>query len=105
MLRTLRDCNQRFIFSANNEFGRITQEHENTDNVGRNVVREKLDYKIYNNAGRTQEYYDGKVQHTIRNRFTDVSNSNRDTLALAIVKFSNIKSKAEKIQRTQITSS
>ncbi|MFA6788950.1 MAG: hypothetical protein WC149_03775 [Arcobacteraceae bacterium] len=85
-------------FKSGNSFGRITQEHSNVDNIGRNKVREYADYAIYNhssNGNNAVEFYDGKVQHNSRNPFIPVGNDQilRAGLAQSIVDFQAIKPK------------
>jgi hypothetical protein len=86
-------------FQHGNEFGRITQHHPNPGNVGRNVVRKQDDYDIANyiNRGaiRAEEKWDGKTRHKSRNPFfgKKVTNFERSRLAIAIVRFPNLKPK------------
>lgn len=87
--------NPTVYFQNGTRFGRITQDHSNPNNIGRNLVRDKADYSIGNTGtgGVAQEYYDGAVKHTSRNRFEAVTNNNRDTLATAISRFPDKKPK------------
>jgi hypothetical protein len=89
------NTNPTVYFRTGNTFGRITQDHPNRNNIGRNVVRTKGDYSIGNTGpnGVCQEFYDGAVQHTSRNPFNAVSDDNRATLANAITNFPNQKNK------------
>lgn len=84
-------------FRSGNKFGRITQDHPDADNIGRNKVREYSDYKIGNNtSGVCEEFYDGEVKHTSRSAFVAVPQSEGVTitvLAKAISAFPNAKSK------------
>ncbi|MEM6304939.1 MAG: hypothetical protein AAF744_09470 [Pseudomonadota bacterium] len=69
-----------FLEKLDNEvfrFGRITQDHDNELNIGREKVREKADYDIDNKKFsdgkmRCVEYYDRKRQHTSRSEFVFV---------------------------------
>lgn len=87
--------NPTVYFRNGNDFGRITQAHNNPNNVGRNVVRTYADYQIANTGqgGVAQEFYNGAVQHTSRNPFVPVSDGVRATLAQAIVNFPDQKNK------------
>jgi hypothetical protein len=89
------NTNPTVYFKNGNDFGRITQDHPNPDNIGRNVVRTRNDYSIGNTGsnGVCQEYYDGAVQHTSRNPYVQVSDATRATLAQAITHFPNQKNK------------
>lgn len=74
------------------EFGRITQEHDDESNVGRNVVRTARDYAITNVNGKAQEYYNGKVRHFSRGPFTEANQTNA-ALVSAISRFTELKPK------------
>lgn len=82
-------------FRNGNTFGRITQDHPNADNIGRNEVRTYADYVIDNSGpgGVAQEFYNGRVRHKSRNAFVAVNDGNRNTLAQAIARFPNVKPK------------
>jgi hypothetical protein len=80
-------------FQRQFEFGRITQDHKNVDNVGRNRVRNDPSYTIQNIRGRAVERWSGG-RHASRNPFIQVSDASRSILALAIGKFPDIKPKA-----------
>jgi hypothetical protein len=93
------------------EFGRITQHHQHADNIGRNKVRVKADYRLENRrmvnntylcglvvTRRTVcvEYYDGGDRHTSRNAATfrdDFAANDLALLAQAITRFPDAKSK------------
>ncbi|TFH89494.1 hypothetical protein [Vibrio ouci] len=50
-------------FRQGNRFGHITQAHDNPTHVGRSLVREFDDYRLYNNHnGMAEEFYDGAVR-------------------------------------------
>lgn len=84
-------------FRDGNRFGRITQQHPHSDNVGRNLVRECKDYSIYNgDKGNAVEYYNGKIRHQSRNPFIAVDGTSGDVpeeLVEAIANFPSIKAK------------
>ena len=83
-------------FKKGNTFGRITQDHKNLTNIGREAPREAADYKIENSPdGHAREYAEGAVFHTSRNKFTEVTSSMRENLAKAIAKFSYQKAKTQ----------
>jgi hypothetical protein len=77
------------------KFGRITQDHGDEDNIGRNRtrVREASRYSMkneyYRGKVRLVERYDGDVFHHSRNRFVPVSQGDEviDDLAEAITRF------------------
>ena len=87
--------NPTVYFRKGNKFGRITQEHNHADNIGRNLVKEYADYRIGNTGagGAAQEYYNGAVQHTSRNPFVVVTADTVGELTKAIAKFTEIKPK------------
>ncbi len=91
------DNNPTVYFQKGNRFGRITQDHDNADNIGRNKVREYDDYRHENNSsGKAEEYYNGKVQHTSRNPFVSIgglTDTDVAKLATAISNFTDIKPK------------
>ncbi len=84
-------------FRDGDRFGRITQAHGNPRNVGRNLIREHLDYQIANTGvgGKAQEFYGGQVHHDSRNPFVEVAQDSEvlDGLATAIINFPDIKPK------------
>lgn len=87
-------------FKEGDRFGHITQNHKYSSNIGRNKVREFTDYTIRNQNVKgeikAQEFYDGKVKHTSRKPFTEVTDDNRGQLATAIKSFRYAKSKVNK---------
>lgn len=90
-------------FKSGNEFGRITQRHPNAKNVGRNLVREAVDYYIDNTPfGNAREWYNNKgrvkYHHRSRNRFYWVYGDGvcRRELAKAIDRCRDIKPKYAK---------
>ncbi|MBI5056709.1 MAG: hypothetical protein HZB61_08855 [Nitrospirae bacterium] len=87
--------NPTVYFRREHEFGRITQEHDDKTNIGRNKVRIASDYKIYNEGGFAREFYNAKVQHDSRGLFREVKPSDWQSayLILAIPKFTELKSK------------
>lgn len=87
--------NPTVYFKDGDEFGRITQNHGNPNNIGRNKVRSYSDYRINNTGknGAAQEYYNGKIRHSSRNPFISVSDDSRDELAQSIARFTEIKPK------------
>jgi hypothetical protein len=88
------NINPTVYFKRGNTFGRITQDHPNRSNIGRNKVRTKTDYKIANTAsGHAEEYYDGRVQHRSRSLFKSASWFEKFKLAKAIALFPNQKPK------------
>lgn len=91
------NSNPTVYFKKGTRFGRITQAHGKQNNVGRNKVRTKADYKIYNSkSGKAKEFYGGEVKHNSRNKFHKVSFWNRKKLTSAINLFPNIKPKYKK---------
>lgn len=85
-------------FRKGNRFGRITQQHSNPDNIGRNVVRIYEDYSLYNTAdsGKGVEFYNGKVRHRSRNPFVSaigLTDVELNTLASSIERFPHLKTK------------
>lgn len=80
-----------------NQFGRITQDHDHADNIGRARVRIAADYSLRNNrSGTAEEFYNGSVKHTSRNKFHKLgvfSGSTLKKLRLAIDAFPDAKSK------------
>ncbi len=90
--------NPSVYFQKGNKFGRITQEHDEADNIGRNIVREYADYRIGNTGkgGTAQEYYGGAVQHESRNAFIARTAGNVDELAKAINTFKELKARHAK---------
>lgn len=92
--------NPTVYFENGTEYGRITQEHDKPDNVGRNKVRSDATYRIknelYNNEVVAHEYSNGKVTHRSRNRYFEVPQHDTiliHTLAQAITRFTEIKTK------------
>ncbi len=87
--------NPTVYFQNGNKFGRITQDHNNADNIGRNKVREYADYTIGNTGsnGNAEEFYNGRVRHTSRNSYVAVTDQTRSSLADAITNFPNVKPK------------
>ena len=93
------------------EFGRITQDHSDPNNIGRNKVHIKADYRLENRqlvdsvdlcglvvTHRTTgvEFYDGQDQHTSRNAAIFRVNFGARALpiqAQAIVRFPDEKNK------------
>ncbi len=91
------DENPTVYFRNGKTFGRITQDHSNPKNIGRNKIRLKEDYSITNdgNEGKAIEIYDGAVKHRSRNAFVTIE-GNEDALPIleiAIEQFPNIKPK------------
>jgi hypothetical protein len=86
--------NPTVYFQKGSRFGRITQDHPNPSNIGRNKVRSALDYKISNsNGGKAQEYYNGAVQHSSRNPFKPANFVEKFLLSKAIDRFPDKKPK------------
>lgn len=88
-----------YFRDANNNFGRITQYHNDPSNIGRNEIRQYADYRIENvwdnnvSGPRAKEYYGGRYRHTSRNLFHPVDEDNIDQLAEAIDNFRYAKTK------------
>lgn len=82
-------------FRSGDTFGRITQAHDDQDNVGRSKVRTYADYSIRNSIakGVAEESYNGSVRHTSRHPFIAVTPENIDQLAQAINNFRDLKPK------------
>ncbi len=82
-------------FFHGGEFGRITQNYPEADNIGRNKVRRYFDYKIYNSKydGCAIEYYAGEVQHESRSPFVAIGNQDiiRWVLAISTVAHKELK--------------
>jgi hypothetical protein len=79
-------------FQKDTKFGRITQEHPDSTNVGRNKVRTAADYKIANGTnGNAEEYYNGAVRHRSRNPFKTAGWFDKIKLAKAIDLFKELK--------------
>ncbi len=103
--------NETVYFKKGDEYGRITQDHKQPENIGRNKVREDALYEIKNEDHddgkglRAREYKgDGKggqkATHTSRNPFVPVdSEETRQELAKAIDAFKNEKEKSAKKKR------
>ena len=87
------NINPTVYFKSGNKFGRITQDHPNKDNIGRNVVRTVLDYTIRNRNGHAEEYYNGAVRHRSRGEYREASEYEKGVLATAIELFPNKKPK------------
>ncbi|MFL5296947.1 MAG: hypothetical protein ACJ798_11255 [Phenylobacterium sp.] len=93
--------NPTVYFESLSEYGRITQDHPNRDNIGRNKVRSNEGHAMANEAdqkGRVQcvERVGGKVTHTSRNKFIPIaglSSGDKGLLYQAIVKFPDAKPK------------
>lgn len=87
--------NPTVYFKKGSEFGRITQDHGNADNIGRNKVRTADDYEIKNSGrnGNAQEFYNGAVKHNSRNPFVEVTDESIDELAKSISSFKELKPK------------
>ena len=85
----------RFDYGVGYTFGRITQYHENEDNIGRNKVRTHHDYWVGNKwpEGYGVEFYNGRVRHQSRNRMYPVSWNNIRILMEAIYWYPYRKSK------------
>ncbi len=90
--------NPTVYFKDGYSFGRITQDHPDRDNIGRNKVRVENDYKISNMNGKAEEYYGGTVRHTSRGLFREVKPSDWQNayIMLAIPKFKDLKPKYAK---------
>lgn len=105
--------NPTVYFENGTEYGRITQEHDEPDNVGRNKVRSDPTHTIVNELyigdnpkmrGRTvaNEYCNGKIIHVSRNYYISVAPHDRvlrPILAQAITRFTEIKTKYSKPRR------
>jgi hypothetical protein len=106
--------NPTVYFESADKVGRITQEHPNSNNVGRNIVRNKACYTAVNALDDSGYFHaqeqSGKVAHTSRNPLykegtpvvcgTSVSvfkkkltNFERSRLAVAIQRFPDLKAK------------
>ncbi len=85
-------------FLRGKEFGRITQDHPNRDNIGRNIVRTHGDYSITNDVttGHAVEFYNTKIRHRSRNPFMPIEKvkfMDQVELVKAIARFPNAKTK------------
>jgi len=88
------NVNPTVYFKNGNKFGRITQDHTNKSNIGRNEVRIAGDYRITNtHNGKAQEFYNGGVRHNSRNPFKPAGWLEKFKLAKAIQRFPNKKAK------------
>lgn len=83
--------NPTMYFRNGNTFGRITQHHDDPNNVGRNLVRTHADYFIENEDGMAWEYYDGDWQHNSRSEFESIKAVFLPILRTCITRFPNIK--------------
>ena len=81
-------------------FGRITQDHGNKLNVGRNATRSHDDYVVENRtvrgAEKCIEFYGGKIRHESRSLFTPfngLSALQKSVLKRAIINYPEAKGK------------
>jgi len=85
-------------FENQTEYGRITQDHPNAGNIGRNKVRQKAGYQVSNQLSKGFFHAVEKntgVTHKSRNPIYNahISKFERSRLAKAIALFPNLKSK------------
>jgi hypothetical protein len=92
--------NPTVYFESNAEYGRITQAHDNADNIGRNKVRSNEGHSLANETldgkYRAVERVGGKVTHKSRSVFVPIggmSKGDKDVLYQAILTFQEAKSK------------
>lgn len=89
-------------FMTEDEYGRITQDHKNVNNIGRNKVRSREGYTFENEDvdGKVKmvERRNGQKYHTSRNPFVRVDHDKDEMtvalLAQSIKDFTEIKSKS-----------
>jgi hypothetical protein len=92
--------NPTVYFESDSEYGRITQDHPNKDNIGRNTVRSNEGHTFgnenYLGKYRAVERVGGKVTHPSRNVFVTtegLSEGDKALLFQAILKFQSAKPK------------
>lgn len=94
-------------FFDGKEFGHITQYHPIPLNIGREGVRQSINYTIRNDGanGGLVEYNDGKKIHPSRNPFVakkDIAESDLAVLYQAIVACPEIKAASDSVVNRQI---
>ena len=67
--------NPTVYYQDGDRFGGITTAHDESNNVGKSVIREASDYSIKNKGGTAMEHYGGMDQHPSRNKFHPASTS------------------------------
>ncbi len=87
-------------FESDSEYGRITQDHPNKNNIGRNKVRSKEGHSManetINGVIHAVERVGGKQTHRSRNKFITMEGISRDDRAVlyqAILTFEEAKPK------------
>ncbi|MGB0949264.1 MAG: hypothetical protein ACPGU0_04070, partial [Marinirhabdus sp.] len=87
--------NPTVFFKKGNKFGRITQDHQHEDNIGRNRVKSHSDHSIENRDGRAHEYYNGQERYNSHHQFiaVDQHSADLDTLTEAANRYRGLKPK------------
>jgi hypothetical protein len=84
-------------FVTATEYGRITQDHENKNNIGRNKVRNTDGYTIGNEGSMAVERWRGKIVHKSRHKIIlirQVPPGDQAILSQSIWTYKDLKKKA-----------